>query len=158
MIVLIIIIIVSSIIYYKRKIKAERNKISFKESLDLAEIPVITLNNNNTKLNFVLDTGSSNSHISKAGSKKLTEMPVDTNYTYSTATGEDNVNKMVETTLKYKNKEFKTTLYINYSLDSTFKTVKKNCGIILHGILGSDFLSKNKYILDFAEYAAYQKK
>ena len=36
---------------------------SFKESMDLVELPIITFYNNGKKLNFLLDTGANNSII-----------------------------------------------------------------------------------------------
>ena len=44
--------------------EVKKFKISFKEALDLCDLPVITLYQNGKRYNFLLDTGSNRSHIS----------------------------------------------------------------------------------------------
>ena len=39
-------------------IKKKNSEISFREAMDLAELPVITFYNGDRKINFLLDTGS----------------------------------------------------------------------------------------------------
>lgn len=143
--------------HFESKIRKERGKISLKESLDLAEIPIVTFLEGDTKLNFLLDTGSSDSHISTSAAKMLMGTPVETDYSYTSSNGSCTVSKMMDTALRYKDEEFKVSLYINEGLDESFETVKSNCGVQLHGILGSDFLREHKYIMDFAELVAYHK-
>lgn len=140
-----------------RRVQKEKNKISIKESLDLAQIPVVTLYDCDTKLNFLLDTGSSQSHISKSASIMLMGTPVDTEYTITTSSGCNNISKSIDSILKYKKQEFKATLLVNEGLDDAFEQVKSENGIQLHGILGSDFLKEHKYVLDFDELVAYSK-
>ena len=41
------------------------NIISFKQGFDLTELPIVTLQQGDKKLNFLLDTGSNNSIIDK---------------------------------------------------------------------------------------------
>lgn len=157
-IVLLAVVVVGFTTYhFKSKLNKEKTKMSIKESLDLAQIPVVTFQNGNIKLNFVLDSGGSHSHISKSAAKKLIGTPIKTDYTYTTSTGSDTTSEMIESVLRYKDEEFKVNLFINEGLDTSFKEVKRNCGVQLHGILGSDFLKEHKYVLDFAELVAYHK-
>lgn len=131
---------------------------SIKESLDLTRLPIITFEHNGNKLNFLLDTGSTESHICKSASNKLTGSINEAKYSFTAANGGgNNVNNEINTTLHYKKSEFKTTLLINKMLDISFEDVRKNTGVILHGILGSDFLTQHKYILDFAKQIVYHK-
>lgn len=143
--------------YFEGKMKGERSKISLKESMDLAQVPVITFQEGDRKLNFLVDSGSSESHISKSAARELLGTPVEVEYDYIGSTGSDNISKMVEAVLKYKENEFKVNLMVNESLDESFAGVKESCGVQLHGLLGSDFLREHKYILDFAELVAYHK-
>lgn len=143
--------------YSDKRLSRERDKISIKESMDLAQIPIVTFQEGDTKLNFLLDTGSSHSHISASIAKKLIGTPVKTDYTYTTSTGSDTTSEMIESLLKYKNKEFKVSLFVNDGLDTAFDKMKEECGVQLHGILGSNFLKEHKYVLDFAELVAYHK-
>lgn len=143
--------------YFENKIRKERSKISFKESLDLTQIPVITLQEEDTKLNFLLDSGSSDSYISGSAARMLIGTPVDTDYTYTTSTGLGTTSKKIDSILRYKENGFRVSLYINDDLDNSFNTIKKDSGVKIHGILGSDFLKEHKYVLDFAELVAYHK-
>ena len=45
------------------ELKKGKTKISFKESLDLVELPVITFMNNDKKLNLLIDSGSDISYL-----------------------------------------------------------------------------------------------
>ena len=157
LIIVAIILVVFTTYHFEKEIEKERSKISIKESLDLVQIPIITFQVGETKLNFVLDSGSSHSHISKVASKLITGTPIDTDYTYTTSSGQGESSKSIESVLEYKNREFRENLYINESIEDSFNNIKEECGIQLHGILGSDFLKKHKYILDFAELVAYHK-
>lgn len=47
----------------KEKEKIDNTKMSFKEALDLAGLPVVTFNVGKHKVNFLLDTGSDSSSI-----------------------------------------------------------------------------------------------
>lgn len=143
--------------HFENKIDKEKAKISIKESMDLAQVPVVTFHEGDIKLNFLLDSGGSHSHISKSAAKKLIGTPIKTDYTYTTSTGSDTTSEMIESVLRYKDEEFKVNLFINEGLDTSFKEVKRDCGVQLHGILGSDFLKEHKYVLDFAELVAYHK-
>ena len=144
-------------LYFKDTRYRERDKISIKEAMDLAQVPVVTFYEGDIKLNFLLDSGSSHSHISSSIAKQLVGTPVETNYSYTNSTGSDTISIVIESVLKYKNKEFKVNLFVNEGLDISFGDIKKECGVQLHGILGSDFLKEHKYVLDFAELIAYHK-
>jgi hypothetical protein len=51
--------------------KSNRKKISFKEALDLTELPVITFIGKEKKLNFLIDTGANNSILNESVAKKM---------------------------------------------------------------------------------------
>lgn len=159
-IIIIVLIVVGAALvanHFENKVNKEKSKISIKESMDLVKLPVVTFQEGNTKLNFLLDSGGSDSHISQNASTMLTKTPTDTDYIFTSSTGCGASGGIVETILKYRNEEFKVNLYVNSGLDTSFEEIKKDCGVQLHGILGSDFLRDHKYILDFAELVAYHK-
>lgn len=136
----------------------EKDVISIKESLDLAKIPIITFEHNDSKFNFLLDTGSSESHICRSVANKLTGKTTDITYEFATANGDNSgVNSQIDTTLYYKCSKFDITLLINDTLDDAFESVRRDSGVHLHGILGSNFLTKHKYILDFAKQIVHHK-
>ena len=67
-----------------------------------------------------------------------------------------NVN-MCEISLFYKEKEF-TYNYLIQDMDDAFNSIKKSSGVTIHGVLGSKFFNKFKYVLDFNELIAYSKQ
>ena len=61
-----------------------------------------------------------------------------------------------EMVITRKDKSF-TGIFGIVNLDTAFKDVKDQSGVQLHGILGNDFFTKYKYVLDFVELIAYNK-
>lgn len=136
-----------------------KNPISFMETFNLTEMPIVTFLAGDTKINFLLDTGSSQSFIAKDFSDFVTGKEVVDCMNLTSATGTEQVTcRVIDTVLTYKDKDYDVTLWVNEGLSSAFADLKSTQGITLHGILGSDFLSKHSYILDFEKYLAYPKK
>ena len=136
--------------------KKNKSKISFKESMDLTELPVITFVNNNVKLNFLLDTGSNNSLINKSILNMLDYKELDGTSNLIGVEGNNIKNSICEMKIEYKDYVFDTTFNIA-DLDTPFNVIKQEDGVQLHGILGSLFFQKYKYILDFQSLIAYMK-
>lgn len=139
---------------YRNKVK-EQTKISFKEGLDLTELPIVTFNQGDVKLHFLLDTGSNISFINKdiLPSLKATNL----NATSSTFGVEGN---SVEThhyviEIGYRDQKF-IEEFGTVDLSSAFDEIEKTNGIKLHGIIGNRFFEKYKYVLDFRELIAYR--
>lgn len=152
---------VTIIIYYHFKYSSNRNnydKVSFKEALDLCDLPVITFINNGIKLNFILDTGANKSVISYDAFK----LPIkyDRSYKSGIVFGMDcNVKEVsyISMDISYKNKVFNDTFQV-LDMSEAFDRIKKNDGVTLHGVLSHNFFQKYKYVLDFDELIAYSKK
>jgi hypothetical protein len=138
--------------------KSNRKKISFKEALDLTELPVVTFISKGRKLNFLLDTGANNSILnsSVAESMKLQVEEfegIETN----TAGGNINLNTVVNLDIKYDDKRIYNECFLLSNMDEAFNSVKAETGVMIHGILGSNFFTRNKYIIDFDSLALYVK-
>lgn len=147
-----------TILHYKTKLHRERTKLSIKESLELTSIPVITLYNDNKPFNFLLDTGSSESHIRSDIADKINGEVHDCAYSYIGSSGGDaDASGILETNLCHKGISFKATLIVNSNLNEAFDEVEKTRGVHIDGLLGSDFFKRHRYILDFAELVAYYK-
>ena len=136
--------------------KKNKSKISFKESMDLTELPVITFVNNNVKLNFLLDTGSNNSFINKSILNMLDYKELNGASNIIGFEGNKIKNSICEMKIEYKDYIFDTTFNIA-DLDASFNVIKQEDGVQLHGILGSLFFQKYKYVLDFQSLIAYMK-
>lgn len=141
--------------YYKQK---KRVNMSFKEAMDLTELPIITFINGNKKLNFLLDTGSNICQINSSLMPEL-EYKMIEGKTLDIIGIEGNkiTSGFCEMTVKYKNQEFVGEFFI-HDLSQAFDTIKAENGVQIHGIIGSLFLQKYKYILDFVQLIAYSKK
>ena len=136
--------------------KKNKSKISFKESMDLTELPVITFMSDNTKLNFLLDTGSNTSFINESMVKSLNCKMLNTVSEVVGLEGKKIKNDNCELQIKYKNYEFNAQFSI-INLDESFNLIKQESGVQIHGILGSLFFQKYKYVIDFKSLIAYTK-
>lgn len=139
-------------------VKPKYDIISLKESMDLCSLPVVTFMNNGKKFNFVFDTGSNQNHVSSnAAAEMITN---DSGRTTSVqgfnGDAEENHGKLAYFT--YKDKEYPIELFVSSALDTSFADIKKNMGVTLHGIIGSDFFREYGYVLDFNDLIAYSKK
>ena len=138
------------------KILGKHNEISFKAGFDLTDMPVITLYQGDKKFNFLLDTGSTDSIID---SNILKEINYKVKNTVSNLFGMEGQTKQVrscEITLYFGNKGYTYDYLIN-DMSQAFGQIKDSTGVNLHGIIGSKFFNKFKYVLDFDELIAYSK-
>ena len=65
-------------------------------------------------------------------------------------------NQFCKMSVAYKNQVFEEEFSIA-DLDEAFGVVKQESGVQIHGILGSKFFERYKYVLDFKELIAYIK-
>ena len=146
---------VVNLIMNRRKIDPKVGRISFRESMDLVELPIVTFMNNGRKLNFLLDTGASYSSINEAALEGLSYVD----------TGETGFGIGIEGTVKedkgyirmdvgYRSQSYEDDFQV-VDLSQAFGMIKQECGINLHGILGSTFFQKYRYVLNFDELVAY---
>lgn len=141
--------------------KRERNKMSFMEAFNLTEMTIVTLFNNGHKLNFLLDTGSNDAYISKSASQieGLSYEVIPTQGINVTGSvGQCSCTEAIRISLTYKDYTYNTDLFVLDTLDESFKSIKESDGVQLHGILGTLFLQKHNFVLDFDELIAYKKK
>lgn len=139
-------------------IKSERKKptFSFKESLDLTELPIITLYSEGRKFNFILDTGSNNSFINKTALKHIKHQRQPYAISVIGMEGNPVQSDEYELSLAYKDFHFESRFYC-LDLTGSFDRIKKESGVTIHGILGNDFFIKYKYVLDFKNFTAKVK-
>lgn len=145
--------------YYKNKRQNKEEgfeKMSFKEAMDLTDLPIVTFKNEDVKLNFLLDTGSNVSQINA---------PLLVNLKYSMLDAQKDIigieGNAVQTNycrmrISYKDKVFEND-FVVHDLSRAFDSVKQSTGVQIHGILGSQFFQKYKYILNYDELVAYSK-
>lgn len=139
---------------YRNKRK-EQTKISFKEGLDLTELPIVTFYQGSKKLHFLLDTGSNISYINKAvlDSVEAEDCGEKSNTFGVEGNGVETHHYLMK--IGYKDQEF-VEVFGALDLSASFGAIEKESGIKLHGILGNRFFERYKYILDFKELIAYR--
>ena len=136
--------------------KKNASKISFRESMDLTELPIITFYNGDKKLNFLLDTGSNVSHINSSVIHLLDHTKTDQKTDTIGMEGNKVSNDICKMTVYYRNQRFEEDFIIS-DLNDAFDIIKQEDGVQIHGILGSKFFEKYRYVLDFSELIAYIK-
>lgn len=135
-------------------VRKKSSEISFREAMDLAELPVITFYNGDKKINFLLDTGSNISYLNESIVSSLVTESTGEASTIIGIEGNKVNCKICKMIIRRKNQEFEEEFSIA-DLDKAFSIVKKESGVQIHGILGSRFFEKYKYVLDFKDYIAY---
>lgn len=136
----------------------ERRSISFQEGYDLTELPVITVIYNDKKLNFILDTGANLSYINKESLDEK-DIKVKINEEKSrtiTAGGNIDNTHMVQLEFKYKDHVFSDNFVVQ-DFSRIFRELAQETGVKVHGLLGTSFFNKYKYVIDFSKYIAYYK-
>lgn len=157
--VLLAILVVFVILYivYIVKVGKRSNCISFKESMDLTELPIITFYNNTKKLNFLLDTGANVCVINHKDLDNLSYKSIEDTSVVFGMNGESIEVGMVTIDL-LKDDVVYTGEFQVIDMSNAFDKVKAESGVTVHGVLGTRFFEKYKYVLDFDKLAAYSIK
>ena len=159
---IIILVTIIFIAYIVNKIEATKKEInsrmSFKESLDLTELPIVTFYQGDKKLNFMLDSGSNLSiiDINAVNNLKLEYVKLNKVNSILGINGETRDAGFVNMKFYYKHLKFDYDFqYLD--LSNVVNSLKQD-GVTIHGILGNQFFTKYKYVLDFNDLIAYSKK
>lgn len=128
---------------------------SFRDALDLSGLPVIVCRYNDDKINLLVDSGSNRSLIDENFVKML-ELKEAEDFIANVNTVEKQ-SKKIELNIGFKDTERKILFY-SVDMSNLFDSIKKETGVTIHGIIGTDFLDKNKSIIDFEECIIYNKK
>lgn len=155
-----ILLILCGIVAYNTYKNIPRNVLSFKESLDLVELPIVTFNCGKKKLNMILDTGATSCVLDSRVLETLDKDKVkDTNckdVVYGIEGKPVDV-PIMDIEFSYSGLNFTESFLIN-DMSAAFDGVKKESGVKIHGLIGSNFFTKNKYILDYNKMIFYSKK
>lgn len=127
---------------------SKKKSISFKEAIDLTGFPIITFENNGKKYNFLLDTGSNQSVLHSAYIEEMNGIHTGEATTLSGLDGIEREVMFYKVSLIYDSKELIECFQVT-DLSAPFEAIKKECGVMLHGILGNSFFIKYKSLIDF---------
>lgn len=156
----IIVIIVLTLVLYKLGSEYQHRRIikmSFKETMDICNLPIITFINNNVKLNFLLDTGAQRSVINSIILPTISYVESPKSSTIYGMEGNLQKVSFVDICLKRDNVIYNEEFQV-VDMTNSFNNIKNDYGVNLHGILSSTFFEKYKYVLDFDKLIAYSKK
>lgn len=131
--------------------------ISFKPGFQLTELPIITLFQGDNNFNFLLDTGSNDSIIDSNVLSRIEHEMLNVESNLYGMEGNCQTVKRCNISLSYGESEFPYE-YLICNMKEAFGRIKAESGVTLHGIIGSKFFNKYKYILDFESLVAYSKK
>ncbi|HJG14284.1 MAG TPA: retroviral-like aspartic protease [Bacteroides xylanisolvens] len=126
-------------------------KYSLSHGLTSIGLPTIPVEVNNKKLCFILDTGSTCSLIDSTVVeyfKDIIELVGD--YYISGIEGTKHKVDMITLPFNFEGQIYKPKFCVRPLLDA-FKSIEDESGIQVHGLIGTDFLLKNKWIIDFNE-------
>ena len=133
-----------------------KEPISFKQGFDLTDLPIITLYQKDKKFNFILDTGANDSVIDASILKDMYYEPLELETHFFGVEGDKKGAQLCKIILSYKDVEYIND-YVISDMSKPFGHIKKETGVTLHGLLGSKFFNKYKYVLDFDALIAYSK-
>lgn len=133
---------------------------SFKASNDLVGLPIITFYNNKNKLHFLLDTGADKSAFSKDHLNLVEHKILDAKGTLTDAGGHTVNVGIALMRLHYENQVYDNLFQLvdMKPISEAINLQVKGKRIDIMGIIGDDFLTKYKYILDFSKMLAYSKQ
>lgn len=155
--IILVLIVISAIIINGVEDCNRKDAMSFREAMDLTNLPIVTFYQGDKKFNFLLDTGATLSVINQAALESITHTTINgTGELY----GVDGVKREVSyasINLAYKNKDYTEEFQV-LDMQEAIDQVKAESGVNMVGIIGSEFFRKYKYVLDFDELVAYSKK
>lgn len=148
--------IIASAALIRKYSKRYKSAISFRESLDLTGLPVITFNQGKNKFNFLLDTGATNSVINEAQLSNIKHDVIE-GAQCEVYGIEGNTQTVPFVEIKFKRDIDYIGNFQVVDLSSAFDAVKAETGVTIVGILGNDFFQNYKYVLDYNTMIAYSK-
>lgn len=123
-------------------------------------LPIIALSSNGTMFNFLLDSGSNISHICPEYSTML-------DAAHYNATGGDvrglgannSINEVCRAILGDSlGNKYEVDMVVSEGFVPVANSIEDNTGIKVHGLLGTDFLNKYNYTIDFKALKVYPQK
>lgn len=136
-----------------------KDSISIKKYMP-GNLPIITLYNNGIPFNFLLDTGSNICHICPSILKNLKVYRRKEDSIHTTGLGSECSHSEC-CSAKFTdslNKEYDVDLVVSKDFERSASNIEAFVGVKINGLLGTDFLQKYKYTIDFKALEVYVKK
>ncbi len=135
-----------------------RQKLSFPISYGLTKtgLPVIPVNIGKNVIHLIVDTGATHCLIDASIPKQMGHNAVYLGRKNSIAGVEGNPEEgeVLEISFQFENQKF-TQEFITKDMSNAMIGFELNHGLRVHGILGNDFLVKNKWVIDYDNLKIY---
>lgn len=150
-------VIQKNYIFDVKLFKRKGDILEFSNNYKTHKLPFISLNFNGQKYNFLLDTGADVNVINESAFNVISNGTIQLipNGLIITA-GTDVMSQKANVPFKYINKKFEETFAI-MNLDANFNFLHKKHGVLLHGILGSNFFEAHRWSIDFENMVLWTK-
>lgn len=133
-----------------------RLSMSFRESLDLTDLPIITFRQGKEKINLILDTGSSKSVIIPEVLNILIHNKLEGCGTIMGMEGSLKETEYTDIEFYNNSNKYSETFTI-VDMSEAFTRLKEMHGVTIHGILGNSFFTKYDFTIDYNKLIAYGK-
>lgn len=127
----------------------------FKSTMNLTGLPIVTFTQGDKKFHFLFDTGSNVNYINKGSDIMFKSTGRKSSYIGAEGVEQSTSEAFVE--LMHNDMVFTCQVHIA-DLNQAFGQLKQEYGVSLSGIIGTSFMEKYKYVVDFVEYVVYQRK
>ncbi len=134
--------------------KNSYDRMSFRETMDLTGLPIVTFKQGENKFNFVLDTGAYSSIIDSRVLDKLQYTKLEGKSIGYGVDGVEHHMDIVGIVLTYKDKNYSDAFRV-LDMTASFDALKRDYGVTVHGLLSSAFFERYKYVLNYNELVAY---
>lgn len=124
--------------------------------MNLTGIPIISFVNSDQIINMILDTGSNTNMIDQQVLKDLSYKESNAKNSVIGIAGETQETNYVLVPLSH-NKGTYDVVCLAQDMSASINAIKETYGVTIHGILGTGFFTKYKYVLDFESMIAYSK-
>lgn len=125
------------------------------------DLPIIALSNNGKMFNFLLDSGSNISHICEDCYENLESDLIGT-FEENSVAGLGATNMGVTMCKAVLSDNIGNKYNVNFSISKQLvdvaKTIEASTNVRIHGLLGTDFLKKYNYVIDFNSLKVYPNK
>lgn len=135
--------------------KSIRNFVIPIDNTHTDDFPIVVLENNGNKFNFILDTGANSCLLSSKILNKIECKELGSTGTARGISGDQVVTNKVEATFKYENINI-TEIFQVFEVAS-FEVLETQYGIEIAGILGYNFLRGHEFVMDLKELITYTK-
>ena len=132
-------------------VEDSNREISFDSVYGESGLPVVTLSNDGKIFNFLVDTGANLSLINASHLNDLKHEKIAGEGTLFGMEGNVQRVEFVTAILSHNKDNFNVEFQVT-NLDNAFNMIEKKHGILIHGVLGTEFLEANKGKIDFIKH------